>query len=199
MSRSQARRGFSLLELMVVIAIVGLVAGVVLAAFSGGIRVWESANALTRVEQEAYFGSENVRRDLANTFAFHDLGIAGEQSFVSFPGLVPAVDDDGNESFRVGTIKYLHDNYEKQLYRLAWPYPEQEDNAFREVLASGVEAVFFQYLKPGADVEDGWTGSWQTPTNFPAAVAVEMSFGYGGQALVVRREIPLMEALWRED
>ena len=64
MKVSSDRRGFSLLELMVVVSIVGLVIGVVVACFSGGIRVWESARILTHVEQEMYFGVENVRRDI---------------------------------------------------------------------------------------------------------------------------------------
>jgi type II secretory pathway pseudopilin PulG len=184
---------------MVVISIVGLVSGVVLASFSGGIRVWESASILTHIEQESYFAAESIRRDLASTFPFYDLGVKGEEGHVSFPGLIPWVDDESASGLRVGTVKYLHNQAEGELYRLIWPYPGLEEDASSELIAEGVEAVRFSYLKPGADPEDGWVGSWQTATNFPVAVAVEMTVGHKGQQLVIRREVPLMEGLWRED
>lgn len=199
MGMRRTSHGFSLLELMVVIAIVGLVSGVVLASFSGGIRVWESAQTLTQIEQEAYFSIENLRRDLANTFEFYDLGVLGEQGHVGLPALVPTVDADGNSGMRIGTVKYLHNAAEKELYRLTWPYPGREEDATRELMAEGVDSVFFSYLEPGADADDGWTGAWQTSTNFPAAVAVEIKFAHNGQELSIRREVPLMEGLWREE
>lgn len=197
MMRVMNRRGFTLLELLVVISIVGLVAGVVVASFSGGIRVWESASILTRVEQEAYFSAEYIRRDIASTFEFHDLGFKGDAVTLHFPGLVPVVDKEGETRFHIGTIRYLYNQAERALYRLAWPYPYSEDDADSELIAGGIDSLRLYYLEPGEAVDDDWLEAWQQTTNFPAAVRIEISISGGGQKLTVDREIPLMESLWR--
>jgi type II secretory pathway pseudopilin PulG len=183
---------------MVVIAIVGLVAGVVVASFSGGISVWESASILTQVEREAYFSAENIRRDISGTFAFHDLGFRGTPQNIAFPGLVPVVDGDGNPRFRIGTVKYVYNSQGRSLARLTWAYPYPEDSADAEEVAEGVDAVQFSYLAPGADSEDGWTPEWEAATNFPAAVRMDIRISHKGRELAVRRDVPLMEGLWRK-
>ena len=189
---------FSLIELMVVIAIVGLVAGVVVASFSGGIGVWESASILTQVESEAYFSAENVRHDLSCTFAFYDLGFKGKPDQVSFPGIVPFVDGEGASRMRIGTVKYVHNPQVKSLTRLTWVYPYPEDSAYVEEVAGGVQAIQFSYLAPGADVEDGWVSEWDAPTNFPAAVRMDFTVVHKGRELTVHRDVPLTEGLWRK-
>lgn len=191
-------RAFTLIELMVVIAIVGLVAGVVVASFSGGIGVWESASILTHVEREAYFGAESIRRDIAGTFDFHDLGFKGAADNVSFPGLVPVADAEGATRFRIGTVKYLHDAAGKSLERLTWQYPYTEESAFPEIIAEGVESIRFSYLAAGADTDDGWVSDWEAATNFPAAFRMDFTISHQGRELVVQREVPLTEGLWRE-
>jgi prepilin-type N-terminal cleavage/methylation domain-containing protein len=200
MTARSDRRGFSLLELMVVVAILGLVAGVVVASFSGGLRVWESARVLTHVEQEVYFGVENVRRDIANTFAFHDIKFAGSEREVSFPAVFEVPGEDGEPELRIGTVKYQYSGDDRTLMRLAWPYPGVEDSADREIIAEGVESVRFRY-RGGPDSASGseWIGTWQHPTNFPAAVNIELKLSEMGPALAIDRDIPLVEGLWHDD
>jgi len=198
MSRPSTR-GFSLLELLVVIMIIGLVAGVVAASFSGGIRVWESASLLTRVEQEVYFSVEIMRRDIASTFSFYGLGFKGESSQLSFPGLVPVFDDSGGTRFMPGTVKYLYRADDRTLRRLTWRYPGAEDNAAGEVIAEGIESLNISYLKPASRDADDWLNAWNSPTNFPAAIRFELSVSNRVQALVIEREVPLLENLWREE
>lgn len=198
MKAGNSRIGFSLIELMVVIAIIGLIAGVVVASFSGGIKVWESASMLTRVEQDVYFSAENIRRDVANTFQFHDLEFRGEKDYVSFPGLISVTDEEGETGIHIGTVKYLRNRSDGSLVRLAWPYPDIEENADIEFIAGGIQAVSFGYLKPGADRSSDWAESWQSQSNFPAAFRMDISFTNRGQSLVLSREIPLTEGLWRD-
>ena len=200
MKVSSDRRGFSLLELMVVVSIVGLVIGVVVACFSGGIRVWESARILTHVEQEMYFGVENVRRDIANTFAFHDIQFVGSEQEVSFPALFESTGEDGEQELHIGTVKYQYNGADRTLIRLVWAYPGVEDNAEWEVIATGMDSLQFRYRGgPDSGAGDEWIGTWQDPTNFPAAVNVELQLSEMGRVLVADRHIPLVEGLWRAE
>lgn len=193
--KSERTRGFSLIELMVVLAIVGVVVGVVAACLSGGIRVWESARILTSVEQEAYFGVEYFRRDVANTFRFSGIKFVGGESEVSFPSLIEAVDEDGASESRIGTVKYFYDPAQQTVNRMLWPYPSNEEEGEVEVIARNVQSLKFAYQSGASDER---SGAWTQPTNFPAAVSMELRMSQGGRDIAVDREVPLMEDLWRD-
>jgi len=195
--RCIVRTGFSLLELMVVVAIVGLVVSVVVACFSGGIRVWESARILTHVEQEAYFGVENIRRDIANTFRFKGIKFQGSENDMSFPAVIEVSDGEGGVQSRIGTVKYFFNASDKTLMRLFWPYPASEESAVSELIAS-VESASFRYREEAPADAAGWIEAWSQPTSFPSAVSIELKMP-DMQNIVVEREIPLMEGLWRDD
>ena len=193
-------RGFSLLELIVVVSIVGVISTVVVASLSAGIRVWESARALTALEQELYFGVELFRRDTVNTFAFHAIKFSGEEHTVSMPSVLSSYDEDGEGVQRVGTVKYVFDEAGQSLVRMAWPFPEKEDTAVSEVIAEDIQSVNFRYLDGSdEDAGSGWVGLWDHPTNFPAAVSIELQMTSGGQVFAVERQFPLVEGLWLDE
>jgi prepilin-type N-terminal cleavage/methylation domain-containing protein len=200
--RSYHKGGFSLLELMVVVSIIGLVTGVVVASFSGGIRVWESARVLTHVEQELYFAVESVRKDLVNTYRFHGISFSGAEREVSFPALLLVQGEDGLREKRVGSVKYLFNPADQTLNRYTWVFPGGEDGADREIVAGGIRGIRFSYLDgDGLDDEGAVLDIWKDPTNFPAVVTMDliMDGGGAGSEVVIKRQFPLGEGLWRTD
>lgn len=193
--------GFSLLELMVVVSIIGLVTGVVVASFSGGIRVWESARVLTHVEQELYFAVESVRKDLVNTFKFHGINFSGAEREISFPALLEVPGEDGVQEKRLGSVRYVFNSADQTLSRHVWSFPGAGDDAGMEVVASGVRSVLFGYLDEKSLEDDGaWREVWRDPTNFPAAVRMDLIIDSGqGAEAAVQRQFLLLEGLWRTD
>jgi len=199
---SDHKGGFSLLELMVVVSIIGLVTGVVVASFSGGIKVWESARVLTHVEQELYFAVESVRKDLVNTYRFHGISFSGAEREVSFPALLRVTGEEGLQEKRVGSVKYKFNPAEQTLSRYVWAFPGGEDGADREVVAGGISGVRFTYLDGDGLADDGAVlDVWQDPTNFPAVVTMDLIMGGGraGSEVVIQRQFLLREGLWLSD
>lgn len=194
--------GFTLLELMVVVSLIGLVAGVVIASFSGGIRVWESARSLTRVEQDLYFAFESVRKDLVNTYRFHGIQFSGSEREISFPALLLIEGEGAVQEKRVGSVKYVFNPSDSTLNRYAWAFPGSEEDAGRETIAGGIKAVRFGYIG-GDGLKDGRTllDTWQDPTNFPAAVTMSliMESGAAGSEAVIQEQFIMVEGLWRAD
>ena len=88
--RGEARRGgFTLIEILVVTAIVALVVGVISACLAAGFRVWESARTCNAVESQAMLGLAILEKDLANGFVFQPVEFKGDASRLAFPCLIP--------------------------------------------------------------------------------------------------------------
>lgn len=191
------RDAFTLLELLVVLALVGVIAGVVAASFNGGIKVWETARNLTDIEQEVYFAAEYMKRDVASTFTFDGIGFSGHRADMGFPAIVDA---GGGDGACIGTVKYVFNQGAGTISRLQWRYPASAESAQAEVVAGGVKSISCQYLDPLSGDDSGeWKSEWTSVSNYPAAVRVRAVFEKRGQEVELDRYILLAEGLWRQE
>lgn len=167
--RSEA---FSLLELLVVCAIVGVVGSAIAVTLTVGLRVWERVQALSGAQTATRVGFEILGRDLQNTFPLYAVALEGTSESVAFPGLVLQVDGAGCRTPRIGTIKCYHDRGRQALVRKNWvfPCPEPPDGA-GEVIMPEVTEVALTYLARGPGRQGPqWRTSWHSSTNLPLAV-----------------------------
>jgi prepilin-type N-terminal cleavage/methylation domain-containing protein len=193
-SRPGDPAGFTLVELMVTIAILALVAGVVAAAFSGGLSVWDAAQNFDRPRMEALIAIETFEREIRSSIPFYAIAFSGDGEGLKFCRIVGGK----THSDMPGTIEeigYRFDREAKTVCRSSREFP------WTGMATPGVETVLHDVLEFHvyyADrVEEGhvnleWKGWWKPHRErLPAAVAVQVVLAQRGGTVKISRTIYL--------
>lgn len=185
------RPGFTLLELLVVVAILAIVVAAIGACLAAGMRVWDTARRYGRGEPQAALACAMIERDVVNSFRFHAISFSGSVDTVAMPALLGTGGADEAGVRRIGTVRYFLGPDGRGLLRKSWVYPEPEPPPeAAEVLAAPVETLQFRYAGAGAPA-DAWRDAWNDPSNMPWKVKVEIALtadagGYRFDRTVVR-------------
>ena len=192
--RPRDRAGFTLVELMVTITIIALVAGVVAAAFSGGLAVWDAAENFDRPRMEALLAIETLEREIRSSIPFYGIAFSGDGEGLKFCRIV------GGKTYSdmPGTIEeigYRFDREAKTVCRSGREFP------WTGIAVPGAETVLHDVLEFRvyyADrVEEGrgdleWKGWWKPHLErLPAAVAVQVVLAQRGGTVKISRTIYL--------
>jgi len=185
------RAGFTLVEMLVVVAALGVIAGAVAACLAAGLRAWDAARAFSRSEARALVAMRLLEHDLQNAFCFRAVAFSGGIERVSFP--VPAEDPgtlaDGQPLRRIGAAAYRFDAARGSLRRKAWAYPAPEpSDAGAERLAAGLAGMRLQY-RGGTGAE--WADEWVSATNLPSAVRIRLAVADAVAPVVMERVVSL--------
>lgn len=164
------RRGLTLIEVLVVMAILGVLLAVIGACLHGGIRVWGAANTLGTRDTGTLIAMESLRRDLANNIPLSLRPFAGTPSGMSFSGLF-AGDDNAPVP---GLVEYAYDPAVGVLYRTFESCPPSGIPPRREEFLTGLESLTLRYCRTPGGSYDAWMDSWSDPSNRPAAVYIEL-------------------------
>jgi len=163
------KRGFTLIEVLVVAVILGITISVIAACLAGGVRAWDAARGFNRLEAEALAGMAAIEKDLRNTFEFYAAPFSGEPSAMSFPGLVPL---EGSSALHIGSIRYVWDATRRALLRTARPFPDSEGLDGSEALISNIDALSLEYGSSGPSRDQTlWISE---TTNLPTAVRLRL-------------------------
>lgn len=187
--RIRVRRGFTLLEVLIVVAILGIVIAVIGACLTAGMRVWDTARRYSKGEPQLALACAMMERDIVNAFPFYAIQFSGAVDAVSMPVML-GVPDVANVK-QVGTVRYYWIKDREALGRKEWVYPVPEpSDAAAEIVAASV--VRLQWWYAGASDAPGvWRETWADPSNMPYRVKVEAelsseSGGYRVERIVVR-------------
>lgn len=187
------KRGFTLLELLIVTAIVAVASAVVLGGFAAGIRVWERAREFSGPRTTTRLAMAVVRKDLRNMISCRAAIFKGGSSWVEFPSVVSG---GGDSPLWPGTTRY--EFVQGMMMRLSQgmdasgSMPET-----REVILSGVNTVSFRYGDAGERGQEAvtWAHDWEGRTNVPVAIKVTVQFQEGKE----QRELHQTMLLSRRD
>jgi prepilin-type N-terminal cleavage/methylation domain-containing protein len=171
-----SRRGFTLLELLVAVALTAVMITVVAGAFAAGLRVWQRASQMDGPYQDAVLALELIQKDVRNTVPFRLVPFRGGASLIEMPALV-AVPLPGGAQEQPGSIRYEFSAATRRLERITRTFsiPDGEKES-REVILDKVEQVRFAYADRGPDGKAAlsWSDTWSPGTNSPAAVKVTL-------------------------
>ncbi len=187
------KRGFTLIEMLVVLGIIALVASAIGASLTCGIRTWDSARNFGDYEMNAAIALRIVEKDLVNLSQIKEVPFKGEAGRLSFPTrILPEQQQgvSGQEPVKqLGTAEYYVDSSAKILRRrIDTVLAESADGDKGEALARGVQSVSFGYLVlMDKDAKDAtWLENWNDCTNMPISVRIELKLDDPGRTAIKR-------------
>ena len=191
MKRAATRhRGFTLLELLIAITLLGMILVLVFAGLRLGVRSWDTAQASVDSMNTVRAIEGVLRRELSQVYPYRwkkglpqRLAFQGERYQVSFVAPLPARIDGGG-LFAI-SVDLEESGKEKRLVWKQVPVSsEMEDfsalsNAKDNLLAltksdSNVEEVWFSYFGPQTEGADPtWNDHWDNTKSFPILIRVQ--------------------------
>ena len=182
------RRGFTLVEMLITTSLMTLVAGVLMAVLSGGLRVWQRARDYGIGEQASLVAFDGMRRDFDNSRRFTLVPFKGEYDDVAFAFAETAAPGSGDPA-EIGRLAYFLDERRHLLcrsfvpYRLAGHiYPRDRCQA----VLRDVRRLRFEYFgEPEPGHGAGWSQHWDAAA-LPLAVKVSAELQEAGQRTAAR-------------
>lgn len=190
---SDMRNGFTLLELIISLTIVGLIVVIVFGSFRVGARAWEKGEKDVEVRQRQRIVLELIRRQLASACigelepgGLKPFFLKGENKSIEFISRVPMVPFN-----KIGMVyvKYFIkekgrlDKESLLFYEQSISFPDKKkelgdlDDEDFAVLITGVGSISFEYLKgrPAGEALE-WQKNWDPETDEGLPLAVKIIF-----------------------
>ena len=167
------RVGFTLVELLVTAAILGIISMAVISSFAGGLKVYERVRNYAGTEGDALLALEKMERDLRNAVELSEIDFEGDRKSLSFAALITS--DGGIRSRRrkdaektpsLGKILYYVKGARDNLIREEKAYPYAVSKTSRrkgntEELVS-LKRLNFSYYYYDRDMKEyKWKDSWK--------------------------------------
>ena len=166
------REGFTLVEILIVTVLMTFVTGIIVAALTGGLRVWKRASDYGAREQALLVAFDGMRRDLRNSRRFSLEPFKGDYEQFVFPTVGQLAPDPGGLQ-EIGQLGYFLDERAHVLCRSFIPYRLSRRLRPRDrcqVTLQDVQRLRFEYFGAGDKTrEAGWSEHWESPDP-PAAV-----------------------------
>jgi prepilin-type N-terminal cleavage/methylation domain-containing protein len=176
-------RGFTLLELLVTLLILGTVMSVIMACFDGGFRVYERISLFGSGEMNVHLAGEQIQQDLGSPM------IPGNAVFdkdrVEFRRIADGVED--LVSYHPGTADRPGGLVRTQSRQGG------DQTANSEILLGAPFRVLFEYAGTNRSEnsrQEQWADVWTDTTNLPRAVRMRVRPADPGSEEMVRT-IPL--------
>ncbi len=173
------RRGFTLIEVVLALAIVGALLGVMFGGLRLGVAAWRQGDARAEALQHARSLSQLLTRALAGAHPYRagaDADAArvvfqGEADRIAFVTSTPPMPFARPIAF--AAVSFSRD--ESGLVVLQKPLPDREplERLSAAVADPTVTALRLRYLRPGAGWEPRWDGAQEQA--LPAAVEVALT------------------------
>lgn len=170
-------RGFTLLELMISITLLGLIAVIIGSGFRLGINAWEKGEDEAEAVQTMRVLSGLLFQQLKSSHPYK-MKIDDEEVVV-FKGdddsmiFVTTLSDPYTGGFK--WVRYLHKDGALLYKEGILPDKELMDNieGDEEIVETDVEEVIFQYY---SNEDDEWKESWDFGKKLPGAVKIDISY-----------------------
>lgn len=105
MKRNKNIKGFTLLEVFLVSAMVAIISLAIYTTFANGIKIWQKAHS-EMLEEDVCIFFERFTSDLRNSFKFKDMSLLGKEDMIEVPTLVR---DASTGRKTIGKVVYSYD------------------------------------------------------------------------------------------
>ncbi len=197
LQQKKSSRSFTMVEILIVIAIFSMMALVLYQSLSNGLAVWQRANQ-NAAEEDVLLFFDQLSQDFRNTLVFRDIPFLGSAINVIFPTQVSFLDDettggDGNYHKKMGVVNYYYDKNQKAICRKTATFGQAMNHEFslERVLVKGVDSVDFSYYFPGNDTTQPWRDKAENHIPPYVKVAVEFSSSKKNKILTKMINIPV--------
>lgn len=184
----RAEAGFTLLELLIAMTLLGLLMVVVMGGLRFGMRAWERSEAHTTATDDVRQAQSLLRREIAHAYPYfimkqEDLanrhvdfrGTEGEMSF-----LAPAPAALGGAGWARVTFQQVDVGGKPALAMSAAPELAAASQPARDILLQGLKSLTFAYFGPDeADGPASWHDRWAQMRWMPQMVRVTAEFEAG--------------------
>lgn len=172
------KRGFTLIEMLVVVAMLGVISLAIYTTTTNGIKIWQRINRQIPQEDLNIF-FEKFATDLRNSLEYTDMNFLGKEDELEFPTLV---NSPRLKIRTVGKIRYIYDYNNGVINRqqLDFSHIYNDENGITQQLLKDVKTLRFQYYIYDAEKKEYL---WQEEriVGLPLAVRIELEVKYGTQ------------------
>lgn len=170
--RKNCTRGFTLIEILIALAIFSLVGSVIVSVFNKGVFAWKKDYKEDSLHQKARLSLELIAAELRNMCSFKPIEFEGESSSIAF-----ASHGSGKKEDALCRIEYYFDTLEKSLKRnyrnVNHLYSHKQ--GIDEKLISGVDDFHIQYAYLDYNTDIIWEDTWEEKDVLPAGVRINIS------------------------
>ena len=163
--------GFTMVELLVVTAMIAVISLATYSVFNSGIKLWQRVQNPSTEEGLAFF-LDKFESDIRNTFNFSVIPFQGEEYRISMPAHL-------NKSGGIGRVIYIYSPGQMAMARLQMDYPDiYNAGQIRSSPAlSGIRSLSFSFYAFDEELKEYvWLNHWPRQ-EMPLAVRVSLELG----------------------
>lgn len=178
------KKGFTLIEVLIVTLILSIISLAIFSTFSNGLRIYNRINSEATLENQVTF-CDRFSQDLRNSLNFTGIHFTGKDEELEFAGIF---NSPRMQKRTVGRIKYAFDSSKELVNRFASDYTSvysQEGESTRQALDKIKSCVFSYYYFDNQTREFAWLTDWKKD-GLPAAVRMELEFKDNPEAKLTR-------------
>ena len=194
--------GFTLIEMLIVLAMFSLIGLAIFTTLSNGVRIWQRLNQ-TIAQEDVNIFFERFARELRNTFEFDTIKFQGQADKVVFASLVTTPGSSQGQRQRqehememgIGQLTYSYDKTTGQLIREKRDYSQiytGDDGSQRELLKDIDSLKFIYYLYDEKKKDYVWQEEYLSE-GLPLALRIELEFNdeQKSKSIIRTIEIPV--------
>ena len=172
--------GFTLVELLVTLALMTVIFSILFSMIGGGVKIWERLKCGVRQEHDIYFALDSIRRGLHGLSPFEPIRFKGASERMDFSVLLnPDIENSDSTLREPGQRSYYFDKNSRTLCESERLYRGmRRDNRAEKCkpLAQNIDKVRFTYLFYNATSKGFlWRGYWSDKQP-PISVKVELDY-----------------------